>query len=116
MATVFQYTKAVCSRIPKSLAAAALRMNDSDDEPIDYDKACDLHEKYIETLKSLGVDVIVLDADESFPDCVFVEDPAVIVKDQALITNPGHPSRRGKFGNSLITSFAIPYRMQIRIR
>ncbi|XP_077867082.1 N(G),N(G)-dimethylarginine dimethylaminohydrolase 1-like [Saccoglossus kowalevskii] len=42
----------------------------------------------------LGLDVIELPADEALPDCVFVEDTAVIHNGVALITRPGHPSRR----------------------
>ncbi len=38
--------------------------------------------------------MIVLPADEKFPDCVFVEDAAVIVGGHALLTQPGDPSRR----------------------
>eukprot|EP00794_Sanderia_malayensis_P019241 gene19241-21169_t len=95
MASLFHYSKAVCRRIPRSLVDQALRMDDSD-QPIDYDHACKEHERYMATLKSLGLQVIVLDADETLPDCVFVEDPAVIVQNTALITNPGHETRRAE--------------------
>jgi len=42
--------------------------------------------------------VIVLDADESLPDGVFVEDTAVVIGRTGLITTPGHPSRRREVG------------------
>eukprot|EP00794_Sanderia_malayensis_P006756 gene6756-7515_t len=95
MASLFHYSKAICRRIPRSLAGQALRMDDSD-QPIDYDHACKQHERYVATLKSLGLQVIVLDADETLPDCVYVEDTAVIVQNTALITNPGHETRRAE--------------------
>ena len=46
--------------------------------------------------EQLGLEVVVLEADESSPDCVFVEDPAVVCNGKALITNPGHPNRKGE--------------------
>ena len=42
----------------------------------------------------MGLDVIELPPDELLPDCVFVEDTAVVVNGQALITRPGHPNRQ----------------------
>jgi len=44
--------------------------------------------------RALGVEVRVLKADEAFPDCVFVEDPAIVIEGHALITKPGDPSRQ----------------------
>ena len=64
--------------------------------PIDYENAVKEHTTYVNTLKHLGLEVVVLEADESFPDCVFVEDPAVVCNGKALITNPGHPNRKGE--------------------
>ena len=38
----------------------------------------------------------MLKADEEFPDCVFVEDAAIIVDGHALLTKPGDPSRKNE--------------------
>ena len=62
----------------------------------DYEKAIRQHDSYIEALKSCGVQVTVLPADERYPDSCFVEDPAVITRKCAIITNPGAPSRNGE--------------------
>lgn len=62
----------------------------------DYDLACKQHDNYIEALKQCGVDVTVLEADERYPDSCFVEDPALITKQCAIITNPGAASRNGE--------------------
>ena len=62
----------------------------------DYEKACQQHDTYIEALKSCGVQVTVLPADERYPDSCFVEDPAGITRKCAIITNPGAPSRNGE--------------------
>ena len=95
MATGFTFTHALCRKVPKSLVVNALRM-DTNHTPIDYEHAVKEHEQYIKTLQQLGLDVTVLEADESLPDCVFVEDPAVVWNGKALITNPGHANRKGE--------------------
>lgn len=59
----------------------------------DYDLALKQHDDYIEALKSCGVAVKILPADEAFPDSCFVEDPAVLTRKCAIITNPGAATR-----------------------
>ncbi|KAG7514671.1 hypothetical protein JOB18_039784 [Solea senegalensis] len=88
------YTHAIVRGIPASLAKEALRTSEAE---VDVDKARGEHDAYVEVLKTrLGLDVVELPADESFPDCVFVEDAAVVCGDTALITRPGAESRRGE--------------------
>ena len=62
----------------------------------DYELALKEHDDYIEALKQCGVEVTVLEADERYPDSCFVEDPALITKNCAIITNPGAESRNGE--------------------
>ncbi len=62
----------------------------------DYEKALAQHDAYIAALKQCGVAVTVLPADERYPDSCFVEDPAVITRKCAIITNPGAVSRNGE--------------------
>ena len=62
----------------------------------DYELACRQHEAYIQALRECGVDVVVLPADERYPDSCFVEDPAVLTRRCAIITNPGALSRNGE--------------------
>lgn len=62
----------------------------------DYEKALKQHDAYIETLRGCGVDVTVLPADETCPDSCFVEDPAILTEQCAVITRPGALSRRGE--------------------
>ncbi len=61
-----------------------------------YSLALEQHEKYTETLKSIGLNVRVLPADESFPDSTFIEDTALCTPDCAIITRPGAETRRGE--------------------
>ena len=62
----------------------------------DYEKALAQHAAYIEALKQCGVDVTVLPPDEAYPDSCFVEDPAIVTKYCAIVTNPGAASRKGE--------------------
>ena len=62
----------------------------------DYELALAQHDAYIEALKQCDVHVTLLPADEDYPDSCFVEDPAVLTKRCAIITNPGASSRNGE--------------------
>ena len=61
-----------------------------------YDLVLEQHAVYIDTLKSIGLDVIELDPLVDYPDAHFVEDTAVVTPELAIITNPGAPSRQGE--------------------
>ena len=54
------------------------------------------HDAYVAALGDLGLQVTVLDADRAFPDGHFVEDPAVVTPELAIITRPGASARRGE--------------------
>jgi dimethylargininase len=62
--------------------------------PIDVDVAREQHRAYEQALDAAGYRVEHLDADETMPDSVFVEDMAVVFDELAILTNPGAPSRR----------------------
>lgn len=91
----FQYTAAIVCGVPSSLPAAAQRLNHPS-EPVNYNKAVKQHSEYVRALKSLGLHVTELPADEEHPDCVFVEDVAVVCEKVALVARLGHPTRRGE--------------------
>jgi dimethylargininase len=65
-------------------------------EPIDYERASAQHQQYAHLLASLGCQVIEIAADPAYPDCVFIEDTALVFDDVAVITRPGAESRRGE--------------------
>ena len=92
---MFHFTKALCRKIPKSIVNEGLR-KDINHEPLDYQLANKQHDLYIKALKQAGVSITTLDTDESLPDCVFVEDTAVIVGKKALISQPGALTRRNE--------------------
>ena len=66
------------------------------EEAPDFNILVDQHQKYISTLISTGLEVILLDALPEHPDAYFVEDTAVITSNVAVITNPGADSRKGE--------------------
>jgi dimethylargininase len=82
-------------------------------EPIDYARACDQHKQYEDALRSLGMDVISLDAESDLPDSVFVEDVAFVLDDCALMLNPGAASRRLEVAS--VERALSPYREIFRI-
>ncbi|MCK4890753.1 MAG: N(G),N(G)-dimethylarginine dimethylaminohydrolase, partial [Candidatus Aminicenantes bacterium] len=62
----------------------------------DFDIILAQHKEYVNVLKQLGLDVIVLDPLPGHPDAYFVEDTAVIIPEIGIITNPGAHSRKGE--------------------
>ena len=64
--------------------------------PTDVSEARRQHSAYVATLRDFGVAVTELDTDEECPDCIFVEDLAVIHNGRALLTRLGLVSRRGE--------------------
>lgn len=86
-------THAVVRGLPESLCRHALRHAKGGE--VDFARAERQHQLFVGLLGSkLGLQVVTLPADESLPDCVFVEDVAVVCEETALITRPGAPSRR----------------------
>ena len=63
-------------------------------QQIDVAKAMAQHRAYQDCLAELGVHIVSLPAEPELPDAVFVEDPAVVVDEVAIISNMGAPSRR----------------------
>lgn len=62
----------------------------------DYEKAMQQHVAYIEAFKKCGCNVVILEADERYPDSTFVEDVALVTEKCAIITKPGATSRKGE--------------------
>jgi len=63
---------------------------------IDIAKAVAQHDQYEACLASLGIDVVSLPAVPDLPDAVFVEDPAIVLEETAVMTRMGAESRRGE--------------------
>ncbi len=63
---------------------------------IDLARVLDQHKVYCDTLKELGLELIRLAPDDTFPDSCFVEDIAIIHRNRAFIARMGTSSRRGE--------------------
>ncbi|GJM31785.1 MAG: N(G),N(G)-dimethylarginine dimethylaminohydrolase [Saprospiraceae bacterium] len=87
------YTKAILRKPGKTFAAGITTTNLG--KP-DLEKALKQHYSYCEALQQCGLKLIVLEADERYPDGCFVEDAAIVTETLAILTNPGDPSRRGE--------------------
>ncbi|HUJ49266.1 MAG TPA: arginine deiminase family protein [Bryobacteraceae bacterium] len=80
-------------------------LQELDREPIDIAKAIEQHRSYEGCLEELGARVVALPADARFPDGVFVEDPALVLDEIAVLTRMGAESRRGE-GESIANALA----------
>ena len=81
--------------------------------PPHYELMMKQHEDYINTLRSLGLQLIVLNPLPDYPDAYFVEDTAVVTPDVAVITNPGVEGRKGE--EDTIEGVLATYRKTVRI-
>ena len=69
----------------------------------DYKKALEQHGHYVDALKECGLEVMVLDSDNQYPDSTFVEDVALCTSKFAVVTNPGAVNRNGEKHGMRIT-------------
>ena len=76
--------------------ASFARALSSSQAVIDVTLAQAQHAEYRQALVETGVTVEVLPPDERFPDSCFMQDPAMVIRGQAIINRPGAASRRGE--------------------
>ena len=82
--------------------------------PPDYTQMLLQHQAYTDILRSLGLEVTVLQAEPKHPDAYFVEDVAIVTRDIAVITNPGAQARKGE--EDSIEPVLRCYRPTVRIQ
>jgi dimethylargininase len=87
---VFEFNAAIV-RTPGKSVVNGLRAG-AGPAPV-FDTVLAEHRSYIAALRAAGVQVTVLDALEQFPDSIFVEDPALVFSQAAVLLRPGAPSR-----------------------
>ena len=63
-------------------------------QPIDLQIAREQHRTYEQLLEKLGASVLTLPAEPALPDSMFVEDPAIVLDELAVIFPLGTESRR----------------------
>ncbi|NNE40335.1 MAG: dimethylarginine dimethylaminohydrolase [Marinicaulis sp.] len=88
---MINFNTAIVRRPAKSVCKG-LRAGDGDDPDINGVAA--EHDAYVDALQAAGLAVTVLEPLEAFPDSIFVEDPALVFSNFAVLLRPGAPSRR----------------------
>jgi len=68
----------------------------TDEMPIDGSLASKQHQQYQEALRRCGARVVGLPGCDDQPDCVFVEDTAIVLDELAVMMSMGALSRRGE--------------------
>jgi dimethylargininase len=87
------YSKAIVRRPGRNFAEGITTANRG--KP-DFEKALEQHSAYCDALTGCGLELIILEADERYPDGCFVEDTAIVTSEVAVITKPGAASRMGE--------------------
>ena len=87
--------RALLREIPDTFDRAIIS---NPDATIDVPAARDQHTDYLSRLEEAGYEVVVIPPDADYPDCVFIEDTALVAGETAVATRPGAPSRRGEVG------------------
>lgn len=88
-----RFTRAI-AKLPSKSCVSGLRAEDRGAP--DHALFQSQHAAYCHALKAAGVSVTLLDAEEPFPDSVFVEDTALCLPEGAVLLRPGAPSRAGE--------------------
>lgn len=89
---VFDFDRAIV-REPAQSVVQGLRTGP---EAPAFERVLAEHRAYIAALEAAGVEVEVLPALPEHPDSVFVEDPAFVLPEGAILLRPGAPSRLGE--------------------
>jgi dimethylargininase len=87
---VFDFTHAILRR-PGASVVKGLRAGGGAD-PALADVLAE-HAGYAAALAEAGLALTILDPLEDYPDAIFVEDPALVFPEGAIVLNPGTPSR-----------------------
>jgi len=89
---VFDFTRAIV-RGPAPSVVEGLRTGE---EAPTYQGVLTEHRAYVAALEAAGLDVEMLAPLDDYPDAIFVEDPAFVLPEGAILLRPGAPSRIGE--------------------
>lgn len=93
MSRIFDFTHALARRPGKSVIKGLRAGDGADPELVDVLAE---HAGYLAALRGAGLEVTELEPLEDFPDAIFVEDPALVFTQGAVLLRPGAPSREGE--------------------
>jgi len=85
------FKKAIVRRPCENIIKGITRENQG---PPNFSLAKEQHDSYIKALENCGLEVTVIEGNNTFPDSVFIEDTAVLTKEFAIITNPAPKTRK----------------------
>lgn len=91
--SVFQFSNAIL-RAPSPSVVRGLRAGGGADP--DFEGVSAEHAAYAAALRAAGVNVTMLPPLPQYPDSIFVEDPALVFKEGAILLRPGAASRLGE--------------------
>ena len=91
--SVWHFTDAI-TREPAPSVVDGLRVVNRGDP--NYEAVKSEHSAYVAAMRCAGVSVTVLSPLQSYPDSIFVEDPALVFTDGAILLRPGNESRAGE--------------------
>jgi len=89
---VFDFDHAIVRRPGRSVVNGIRKGTDAPS----YEGVLAEHDAYVAALRAAGLTVDVLPPLEAFPDSVFVEDPALVFGEGAILLRPGVASRLGE--------------------
>ena len=90
---LFEFDRAIV-RAPARSVTDGLRTGDH--EGPSFDAIAAEHAAYVSALEQVGLTLDVLPPLEAHPDSLFVEDPALVFSQGAVLLRPGAPSRSGE--------------------
>ena len=91
--TCYHFNSAIV-RKPSPSVVNGLRAEDRGNP--DFDGVKSEHEAYVGALETAGMAVTVLPTLDAFPDSIFVEDPALVFSEGAILLRPGAVQRQGE--------------------
>ena len=86
--------KAITRGVSSNMDSCELTYRSRDN--IDLNKAVFQLEQYNELLRTWDVDLLTMPASNSYPDCCFVQDTAVVLDEICVIASMGAVSRQGE--------------------
>jgi len=91
------FSSALCRKPPKNFGDGITTCSD----PPNSDLFLQQYFAYVNTLRDVGLEVVVVEDNEAFPDSHYVEDPIVLYRELAFVCRSSTKSRFGE-GESLL--------------
>lgn len=107
----YKNVRAITRGVSRKIGACELTYRHR--EEVNFEKAVIQLERYCDLLRKWGVDLMPLAANDSYPDCCFVQDTAVVLDEVCVIASMGAAARVGEV--SEVERLIAPFRKIRRI-